>query len=204
MKIYKKLIIITIAIIMVLGIGYFFNNKTETKKEDNATRYQAMVQSENNAQLDNPPKEGEGSNLEVNPNFELMNRSDVFDKLFPDDVDAGTSMLNAIAENFSYLPMINNELKEFTVKEYFKVNKDTIYKIFGINDLDTFSSFINKVGSVGSLQSYSVDIESFVNMENQFKVDVILKGDKAQVPLHFNIVIQRDTLTGSLMYTEKE
>ena len=197
-KSFKRVTLLVICILCILGLGVYLQMKNDKQKEDDVSRFAAMQEFGDSSVSTIPPEEG--SNLEESPEFELENRMEVIETF--DNSDDALCVINGVQENFNYLDIITEGLKQFDISTYFEANKDTIFKIYGINDEELFEKFITPIIDVGELKKFEFDLDSIEKLSNQYKVDVIIKGEKGTCTVPLLATIKIDTLTSSIFVLE--
>lgn len=168
----------------------------ENKNDEYIYRYFAMQEFGDSLEKNAVPPE-EVAYLEESPEFELENRMEVIE--YFDDLDNALCVINGVTESFSYLDIITEGLEEFELTDYFDVNKDTIFKIYGIKDEKAFEEFITPIINLGELKKFVFHLDSIEKLSNHYKVDVEIRGEKGTCTIPLQATLKIDTLTSNIM-----
>lgn len=191
----KKIVKIVVVVVAILGILFMavkLQNNQDKKDVEDVDRFFSMQSFNEKEEIPNNPVAT--SSVNESPDYELDNRIEFIDSFSEEDMDRAISIINGIDDSFSFIPQISSDLKQFKTNEYYKANKKTIYKMFGINKYKDFKTLADKISKIGTPKKYYLDTDSIEDNITQVILNVRLKGNKGTV----NIKLKVSSIDNSL------
>ena len=163
-----KLGIVVILIGTIITLLYLYQVKKEREYIDEANKFEKMLE------LTEEPGGNGTQPEEYAPNLgsgmRLMNRINVLDTI--SNEEDGILVLNTIADAFDYLYIIKEDTPNHDINKYYEANKEVIFKLFGIEDVNLFEEFANKISSIVNLRDYTILEDTIIEEGNVYKFDV--------------------------------
>lgn len=169
----KRILVCFVLIVFaILYIGVKFihrNDSEELSSYDKYVKMNEFVSKEEGSEPAVEPEAEKATDGEVNPNVAVINKAELLKAV---DTDKMLLISDKITNSLNEISNIVKASKNFDTETYFNNNSEYIEYILGINSLDNFKAFWEKINRLQdskeefSVNNVSIVAESLTNDEN--------------------------------------
>lgn len=131
----------------------------------------------------------------------LNNRAAFLQKFENKDKDIGISIANnLIPSSLKYINYIIEDCEEDKIDNYFNTNKDTIYNVFGIDNITDFKNLYTVIKCLGNIGTVDIDIKTLEVLTNGANFTVNIKGENSSTTLYVQARVSNTKTMSSSFY----
>ena len=198
----KKIFKIVFFILIVIACLAFLYNRDKNYvpiEEIDANRIESIKEydARNNSDTKTDISDSKIQGINNGESVVLTNRAAFLQKF--KDKDVGIAIANnLIPSSLNYINYIITDCEEDNIDKYYESNKDTIFNVFGIDNISQFTDLFNKVKPLGEIGEITIDINTVETAPNSANFSINIKGKNATTTLYIEAnVSDKNTLKAS-------